>query len=112
MIIGTAPLVGGATAVVGGETTMTETEEGGTGGGYRSGAPRRRSSDYDRQREDVPVERPKLQLQPRSKPREDQPSSGTTSMYSRHTAPIYYSHTIVDVVCTHLLALYVASSIG
>ena len=37
MIIGTAPLVGGATAVVGGETTMTETEEGGTGVGHQGG---------------------------------------------------------------------------
>ena len=108
MIVGTAPLVRGATAVVGGRDYY----DGDGGGGYRGGAPRRRSPNYDRQREDVPVERPKLQLQLRSKPRENQPSSGTTSMYSRHTAPIYYSHTIVDVVCAHLLALYVVSSIG
>ena len=40
------------------------------------GGPRRRSpTDYDRRREDGPVERPKLHLQPRSKPREEQPSS-------------------------------------
>ena len=42
-------------------------------GGY--GGPRRRSPDYDRRREDGPAERPKLQLQPRSKPLDDQPPS-------------------------------------
>ena len=60
---------------------------GGFGGGGRDyyegdrgyGGPRRRSPDYDRRREDGPSERPKLQLQPRSKPREDEPSTGPSS---------------------------------
>ena len=45
----------------------------GYGGGPRG---RRSPPDYDRRREDGPIERPKLQLQPRSKPKEDQSSTG------------------------------------
>ena len=44
--------------------------------GYGGGPRRHSPTDYDRRREDGPVERPKLQLQPRSKPRDDQASTG------------------------------------
>ena len=57
----------------GGRGDYYEGDRGGFGGP-------RRPTDYDRRREDGPVERPRLQLQPRSKPKEDQPSSGNEAL--------------------------------
>lgn len=65
---------------------------GGPGGGYGGGGrdyydgdrggyggPRRRSPDYDRRRDDGPAERPRLILQPRSKPIEEKKPDQTKS---------------------------------